>query len=88
MNHEEAIRRADQRFPNTISREKKIEWLKKLQEATDKERGSVVPLTTDVAEAYLVMRYALEDCDLNRYNPWAEIFNLRVSAFITRGKGV
>lgn len=86
MNIEEAISRADQRFPNTISREKKIEWLKKLQEATDKERGSVVPLTADVAESYLVMRYCLEAGDLNRYNTWAEIFNLRVRAFITRGK--
>lgn len=86
MNIEEAISRADNRFPNTISREKKIEWLKKLQEATDKERGSVVPLTADVAEAYLVMRYCLEADDLNRYNTWAEIFNLRVRAFITRGK--
>ena len=86
MNIEEAISRADNRFPNTISREKKIEWLKKLQEATDKERGSVVPLTADVAEAYLVMRYCLEAGDLNRYNTWAEIFNLRVRAFITRGK--
>lgn len=86
MNIEEAISRADKRFPNTISREKKIEWLKKPQEATDKERGSVVPLTADVAEAYLVMRYCLEADDLNRYNTWAEIFNLRVRAFITRGK--
>ena len=86
MNIEEAISRADKRFPNTISREKKSEWLKKLQEATDNERGSVVPLTADVAEAYLVMRYCLEADDLNRYNTWAEIFNLRVRAFITRGK--
>lgn len=85
MNIEEAISRADQRFPNTISREKKIEWLKKLQEATDKERGSIVPLTADVAEAYLVMRYALEDGNLSRYNTWAKIFNLRVTEFIIRG---
>lgn len=86
MNIEEAISRADQRFPNTISREKKIEWLKKLQEATDKERGSIVPLTADVAEAYLVMRYALVDFNLNRYNNWAKIFNNRVRDFIARGR--
>ena len=86
MNHEEAIRRADKRFPNTISREKKIEWLKKLQEATDKERGSIVPLTADVAEAYLVMRYALEDCNLSRYITWAKIFHHRVRDFIARGR--
>lgn len=85
MNIEEAIRRADQRMPNTISLEKKIEWLKKLQEATDKERGSVVPLTADVAEAYLVMRCALEENNLTRYNTWAKIFNNRVTDFIMRG---
>jgi hypothetical protein len=45
-----------------------------------------LPVPVDVAEAYLVMRYALEADDLNRYNTWAEIFNLRVRGFIARGK--
>ena len=85
MNIEEAIRRADQRMKNGISRETKITWLTKLQEACDRERGSIVPLTADVAEAYLVMRYALEDGNLSRYITWAKIFNNRVTDFIIRG---
>lgn len=86
MNLEEAIRRADQRMQNKISREKKITWLTKLQEACDRERGSIVPLTADVAETYLVMRYALEDGNLSRYNTWARIFHPRVRDFIARGR--
>lgn len=86
MNLDEAIRRADGRYPNEISRETKLGWLTKLQEAVDRERGSIVPLTADVAEAYLVMRYALEDGNLSRYNAWAKIFNNRVRDFIARGR--
>ena len=86
MNFEEAIRRADQRMKNDIPAETKKRWITKLQEACDRERGSIVPLTADVAEAYLVMRYALEADNLNRYNIWAGIFNARVTGFIARGR--
>lgn len=85
MNHEEAIRRADERMPNAISRETKKRWLDGLQAAVNAERHDATPIPTDVGEAYLIMRYALEADDLTRYNTWAEIFNLRVAWFIARG---
>lgn len=85
MNLDEAIRRADGRYPNEISRETKLGWLTKLQAAVNAERRDTTPITADVAEAYLVMRYALEDLNLSRYNTWAKIFNNRVTDFIVRG---
>lgn len=86
MNIEEAIRRADQRMKNDIPAETKKRWLDGLQAAVSRDRRDDLPVPADVGEAYLVMRYCLEADDLNRYNTWAEIFNLRVRAFITRGK--
>lgn len=86
MNLEEAIRRADQRVKNDIPMETKKRWLDGLQAAVNAERRDTTPITADVAEAYLVMRYALEGDDLSRYNTWAKIFNLRVTGFIARGQ--
>lgn len=86
MTHEEAILRADQRMKNDIPMETKKRWLDGLQAAVSRERRDNLPVPADVAEAYLVMRYCLEADDLNRYNTWAEIFNLRVRAFIARGR--
>jgi hypothetical protein len=86
MTQFEAIRRADQRMKNDIPMETKKRWLDGLQTAVSRERRDDLPVPVDVAEAYLVMRYALEADDLNRYNTWAEIFNLRVRGFIARGK--
>lgn len=86
MNIEEAIRRADQRMKNDIPMETKKRWLDGLQTAVSRERRDDLPVTADVAEAYLVMRYALEDDDLTRYNTWAKIFDLRVAGFIVRGR--
>lgn len=86
MTQFEAIRRADQRMKNDIPMDTKKRWLDGLQAAVNAERHDATPIPADVAEAYLVMRYCLEAGDLNRYNTWAEIFNLRVRAFITRGK--
>lgn len=86
MNQFEAILRADQRMKNDIPMETKKRWLDGLQAAVSRERRDNLPVPADVAEAYLVMRYCLEADDLNRYNTWAEIFNLRVRAFIARGR--
>lgn len=86
MTQFEAIRRADQRMKNDIPMDTKKRWLDGLQAAVSRDRRDDLPVPADVAEAYLVMRYCLEADDLNRYNTWAEIFNLRVRAFITRGK--
>lgn len=86
MTHEEAIRRADQRMKNEIPMETKKRWLDGLQAAVSRERRDDLPITADVAEAYLVMRYCLEADDLTRYNIWAGIFNARVTNFIARGR--
>ena len=86
MNIDEAIRRADQRMKNDIPMETKKRWLDGLQAAVNEERRDTTPITADVAEAYLVMRYALEADNLNRYNIWAGIFNARVTGFIARGR--
>ena len=86
MNQFEAIRRADQRMANDIPMETKKRWLDGLQAAASRDRRDDLPVPADVAETYLVMRYCLEAGELNRYNTWAEIFNLRARAFITRGK--
>lgn len=86
MNHEEAIRRADQHMKNDIPMETKKHWLDGLQAAVNAERHDATPIPADVGEAYLVMRYALEGDDLSRYNTWAKIFNLRVTGFIARGR--
>lgn len=86
MNHEEAIRRADQRMKNDIPMETKKRWLDGLQAAVNAERHDATPIPADVAEAYLVMRYALEDCNLSRYITWAKIFHPRVRDFIARGR--
>lgn len=86
MNFEEAIRRADQRMKNDIPAETKKRWLDGLQAAVNAERHDATPIPADVGEAYLVMRYALETDNLNRYNIWAGIFNARVTGFIARGR--
>lgn len=86
MNQFEAILRANKRMKNNIPMETKKRWLDGLQAAVSRERRDNLPVPADVAEAYLVMRYCLEADDLNRYNTWAEIFNLRVRAFIARGR--
>ena len=86
MTRFEAIRRADQRMKNDIPAETKKRWLDGLQAAVSQERRDDLPVPADVGEAYLVMRYCLEAYDLNRWSNWAEIFNLRVRAFIARGR--
>lgn len=87
MNQFEAILRADKRRANDISMETKKRWLDGLQAAVSRDRRDDTPVPADVGEAYLVMRCCLEANDLTRWSTWAEIFNLRVRAFIAKGAG-